>query len=49
LKTRATVCHIGTPFTIEEADTIEETQAKYIAHVTALYKSVHPEKDLTVV
>jgi hypothetical protein len=49
LKTRATVCHIGDPFTIEEGDTIEEAQTKYIAHVTALYKSVHPEKELTVV
>lgn len=49
LKARATVCHIGDPFTIDEADTIEEAQAKYIAHVTALYKSVHPEKELTVV
>ena len=49
LKTRATVCHIGDPFTVDEADTIEEAQAKYITHVTALYKSVHPEKELTVV
>jgi len=49
LKTRATVCHIGDPFKVDEADTIEEAQAKYIAHVTALYKSVHPEKNLTVV
>jgi 1-acyl-sn-glycerol-3-phosphate acyltransferase len=49
LKARATVCHIGDPFTIEEGDTIEEAQTKYIAHVTALYKSVHPEKELTVV
>ena len=49
LKARATTLHIGTPFVIDKADTTEETQAKYIAHVTALYKSVHPEKELTVV
>jgi len=49
LKAQAVVCHIGDPFTSNEADTIEETHAKYIAHVTALYKSVHPKKDLTVV
>jgi len=49
LKAQATVCHIGGPFILDEADTIEETQAKYITHVTALYKSVHPEKELTVV
>jgi len=49
LTKKVTTVHIGAPFSAGADESVAEVKAKYIAHVATLYKSVHPDRELTIV